>query len=55
MERQLQQLWAYILKIDADSISADDIFLRARGDSVGCNVARGGGSRAGHSGGLGII
>ncbi|VUC29699.1 unnamed protein product [Clonostachys rosea] len=35
MERQLQQLWADVLRINADSISADDSFLRIGGDSVG--------------------
>lgn len=35
MERKLQQLWADVLSINADSISADDSFLRIGGDSIG--------------------
>ncbi|KAI9933996.1 hypothetical protein MW887_005068, partial [Aspergillus wentii] len=34
MERQLQDLWASILRVDANSIGADDNFLRIGGDSV---------------------
>lgn len=34
-ERQLQTLWSSVLQIDADSISANDSFLRIGGDSIG--------------------
>ena len=34
METQLQQLWAAILKIPAESIGRDDSFLRIGGDSI---------------------
>ncbi|KAI3326784.1 acetyl-CoA synthetase-like protein [Xylariaceae sp. AK1471] len=33
-EKQLQELWAAVLKIDADKIGADDSFLQIGGDSV---------------------
>lgn len=33
-ERQLQQLWASVLNIGADSIGLDDSFLRMGGDSI---------------------
>ena len=34
-EQQLQTLWSSVLQIDADSISANDSFLRIGGDSIG--------------------
>ncbi|KAJ6446710.1 AMP-binding domain-containing protein [Purpureocillium lavendulum] len=34
-EKTMQQLWAEILKIDPESISADDSFFRIGGDSIG--------------------
>jgi aryl carrier-like protein len=34
MERTLQQLWAWVLNIDADSIGLDDSFFRLGGDSI---------------------
>lgn len=34
VERQLQQLWAQVLKIDAQSISSNDTFFRLGGDSI---------------------
>ena len=35
MEKALQELWASVLNVAADSISADDSFFRHGGDSVG--------------------
>ncbi|OBT64153.1 Nonribosomal Peptide Synthase (NRPS) [Pseudogymnoascus sp. 23342-1-I1] len=35
MERLIQRLWAEVLQIDLDSISADDSFIRMGGDSIG--------------------
>lgn len=35
MEKALQELWAAVLRVDPDSISADDSFFRHGGDSVG--------------------
>ncbi len=34
-EKQLQELWASVLNVDADSIAADDSFFSHGGDSVG--------------------
>ncbi|KAK9778105.1 putative Carrier domain-containing protein [Seiridium cardinale] len=35
LEKELQALWAAALKVDIDSIGADDNFLRIGGDSIG--------------------
>jgi aryl carrier-like protein len=35
MERLIQGLWAEVLKIDPDSISTEDSFMRLGGDSIG--------------------
>ncbi|KAI0568548.1 PP-binding domain-containing protein, partial [Pyrenophora tritici-repentis] len=34
MEQALQQLWAQVLGIDADTIGLDDSFFRLGGDSI---------------------
>jgi len=35
VEKELQQLWSTVLKVDCESISADDSFFRHGGDSIG--------------------
>lgn len=34
-ERTMQQLWIEILKVDPETVSADDSFFRIGGDSIG--------------------
>ncbi|KAK1759075.1 non-ribosomal peptide synthetase [Echria macrotheca] len=34
-EKELQELWSLVLRVDSDTISADDSFFRHGGDSIG--------------------